>query len=316
MKRKFWAIALSALLPVGCSLIRPDRLPEGGLAEFRQMIGSGSTPGQGSLGDEEALVGPRRNALKVMIAARPVDDAVLRDAVWRLADEQVVEPPLRRVLEANGLRLGVVEGRLPIEVEAILDQEVAPPHRIDPVILALPDGDPEIIGVGPSQTPERLSLFLNRDGVPTGKDYQNAQGYFRMTARQDEEREIISLRIVPEIHHGAVRTRFDVAPVAGPYSPMEFVRKDGQIEESLRELAVQIPIRPNQLLVLGCWPDRPRSLGHFLLTDSEPGSDRLLQKVIFVWATPVTSMAIPWVNAISPPRQLQSVDPSEVEGLR
>ncbi len=315
MKRKFWAIALSALLPMGCSLIQPDRLSEGGLAEFRQMIGSGSLLGQGTQ-EDEPLVGPKRNALKIMIAARPIDDSVLRDDVWRMADEQVIPAALRRTLETNGLRLGIVEGRLPAEVEAILDQEVAPPNRIDPVILALPDGDPEIIRAGPAQAPERLSLFLNRDGVPTGKDYQNAQGLFRVTASQNEDQGQITLRIVPEIHHGAHQSRFDVAPVGGPYSPMEFVRRDGQIEESLRELTATVSIRPEQVLVLGCWPDRRRSLGHFLFTDLEPGSDRLVQKVIFIWATPMSSMAIPWVNVVEPPRHLQPVDPSEIDKLR
>jgi hypothetical protein len=63
------------------------------------------------------------------------------------------------------------------------------------------------------------------------------------------------------------------------------VLKDGQQEDTLRELAATLVVRPNQMVVLGCMPDRPRSLGHFLFTEPEANSDRLLQKVLLLWAS-------------------------------
>ena len=68
-------------------------------------------------------------------------------------------------------------------------------------------------------------------------------------------------------------------------------------------------------MILGCWPDRTGSLGHFLLTQEEPKSDRLLQRVVFLWAVPTTATEIPWVAPLTPPSHLQPVDPEAI-GLR
>ena len=60
--------------------------------------------------------------------------------------------------------------------------------------------------------------------------------------------------------------------------------KDGQQEDTLRELAATLTLEPGQVAVIGCRPDRPRSLGAFLFTQPEPNSDRLLQKLVLIWA--------------------------------
>ena len=67
-----------------------------------------------------------------------------------------------------------------------------------------------------------------------------------------------------------------------------------------------------QVLLLGCWPDRPGSLGHFLYTKTEPKSDRLLQSVVLLWAAPAGSTEIPWVEPVTPPSNLRKVAPSEL----
>ena len=55
--------------------------------------------------------------LQVAILTRPFRDEAINDAVWSVADEQVVAPEARRALEANGLRVGLITGDLPAEVE-------------------------------------------------------------------------------------------------------------------------------------------------------------------------------------------------------
>ena len=89
------------------------------------------------------------------------------------------------------------------------------------------------------------------------------------------------------------------------------VATDGRSELVLRD-NTKLALGPGQVLVLGCWPDRPGSLGHFLFTKPEPNSDRLLQCVVFLWAVPTGPTEIPWVDPVTPPTNLRPVDPSEV----
>jgi len=60
----------------------------------------------------------------------------------------------------------------------------------------------------------------------------------------------VSLRFVPEIHHGPVQKRYDQLPNSGAsLSAMQFMIKDGQQEETLRELAASLVLEPGQVAV-------------------------------------------------------------------
>ena len=94
----------------------------------------------------------------------------------------------------------------------------------------------------------------------------------------------MTVRIVPEIHHG--ETRRTIAPVqdSGPFAQREFTLKDGQKEDTLRDLAISVDLVPGQTLVLGGRLDQPRSLGAFLFTQPEPDGDKVLQSVLLIQA--------------------------------
>ena len=213
-------------------------------------------------------------------------------------------------MEANGLRVGVIDGALPPTVESLLSPEAPPSDRIDPVVIAVPDGHATPIMLCPDVPAERMTLFLSLDNGAVGRDYDAAQGFVRVTA--DRAGGGVALRVVPEIHHGNEQLRYAPMENVGPFEPEQFVMKDGRLEESFRELAATLNLAPGQALIVGCWPDRPGSLGHFLMTKAEPQSDRLLQCVLFLWATPASAGAIPWVEPVAPPTGLQAVDPGEL----
>jgi hypothetical protein len=96
----------------------------------------------------------------------------------------------------------------------------------------------------------------------------------------------VALRFVPELHHGPVTRRYDAMPASssGGFNAMPFALKDGQQEETLRELAAALTLQPGQFAVVGCDPDRRNTLGSFLFTQPEANSDRLSQKVLLIWA--------------------------------
>ncbi len=152
-------------------------------------------------------------------------------------------------------------------------------------------------------------MLLNRDGVAIGKDYQEASGFFRITASQDGPTGI-ALRVVPEIHHGPIVRRYDALPTSGAVNPMQFGVKDGQLEDTFRELAAELTLQPGQIVVIGSDPERRGSLGALLFTHPESGSDRMMQNVLIIWASR-TNNGLPGSQP-KPPANLQPVDPSEL----
>jgi hypothetical protein len=291
MSRKTLVLVVATMAVAGCTLNRTD--------VRREMSALGRLGGSGQ------VIQPKRCALTVIILPRPLRDRAVNEAVWGLADEQSVPPQARAVLQANGMRIGVLTGTLPSELESAIN--APPPHKVDPAEFNLPDGDNTLISL--SQPIATASLLLNRDGHAFGKDYHEASGWFRVTASHDGPSGV-ALRFVPEIHHGPVLRRWDADPTTNTLNSMQFLVKDGQQEETLRELAATLTLQPGQTAVIGCDPDRRGSLGAFLFTQPESNSDRLTQKVLIVRASR-TNLGEPGSQPASPSR-LVPVEPPDL----
>jgi hypothetical protein len=225
------------------------------------------------------IIEPRKCVLRVAILNRNVRDPAINDAVWKVADEQATAPEARRGLEVNGLRIGRITGELPAELERVLS--APPPHKVDAVTYYVYDGEDTLISI--ADPVDQVSLLMNRENRPFGKDYQSASGFFRVTASHDGNSGV-SLRFTPEIHHGPIQRSFQPISNASPYSPKEFKVADGQQEEALRDLAASLLLEPGQIAVIGCQPAQERSLGSFLFTQAQAHSDHRRQKLILVWA--------------------------------
>ena len=174
------------------------------------------------------IIEAKKCMLRVAILNRPFRDASINEAVWKVADEQAITREARRALEVNGLRIGQITGELPPELEAVL--EAKPPHKVEPATFLLDDGDHTLVSV--CDPVDQVSLLLNRENHPYGKDYQAASGYFRVTAEHDGG-DKVSLRFTPEIHHGPVKRSYQAITQATPYAPQQFKINDGQQEERL-----------------------------------------------------------------------------------
>ena len=274
MNPKFLGLAAALLAVAGCTLTRQDVRRDVGDKVDATVIGQAS--GQ--------VIEPKRCALKVVILTRPLHDRVVNESVWGAADEQVIAPEVRRGLEANGLRIGVITGALPAAVEGAV--HAPPPDKVDPAEFVMPDGSNTLVSM--AETNPVVSLLLNLDERASGRDYKEASGWFRVTANQDGATGV-SLRFVPEIHHGPILRRYDSLPNGGAVNPMQFMLKDGQQEETLRDLLASLTLQPDQVVAIGCNPDRRGSLGSFLFTHPEANSDRLSQKIVLFWASRNTS---------------------------
>jgi hypothetical protein len=287
MNRKTLALVVALLAVAGCTLNRAELRRE---ALYR-------------IGGNGQVIEPKRCLLQVAILSRPLRDKDL-NSVWGAADVQVIPTETQQALEVNGLRIGLVTGDLPAEVEAIL--KAPPPNKIEPARFDQPDGLPAMVSLGESSP--TASLFFNLNGHAYGKDYQDASGWFRVTASQ-EGTSGVSLRLVPELHHGPLQNSYSSLPNAGAYSPQQFMVKNGQQEETLRDLAAAVTLQQGQVLVLGGPSEHDRSLGSFLFTQPEANSDRLFQKIVLIWASRSSLNESGAASVV--PKGLVPVDPPE-----
>jgi hypothetical protein len=265
------------LFVVGCSMDKNGILPGKTFARIGGHSGE--------------ILEPKRCLLKVAIISRPFDDPAINAVVWKAADEQVIPPKERRAWEANGLRVGRIVGELPLELEAIMN-DTTTHQKVSPADIIVESGEPTLIKV--SDPVEQATLLFNRDNRPIGSDYRDVSGYFRATA-QHEGTNNVSLRLVPEIHHGPIQRTFQSVPNAAAIGPQEFKINNGQQEETIRELATTISLAPGHLVVIGCRPEQKRGLGTFFFTQPVAHSDQRLAKLIMIWAS----------------RNLQGVGPDE-----
>lgn len=265
--RTVWALA-GAVALAGCTLNKTDLR--------RDLF-------QGRVGTEGRMLLPKRCDLTVQTVKAPQGEPGVDSAVWQAADEAVIDSEdARRTMEANGLRVGIITGPLPPELEKLI--HAPPPHRVDKVEVVRAEGDATLIRLTPEpEEGSETSVLIHRQGRAGGKVYQDLRGHLRVAATQ-EGADGVSLRIVPELHHGLVQRRITADSGASPIGPQQFLMKDGQQEDTLRELGVTITLRPGQVAVIGCRSDRPSSLGHVLMTEPERSSDRLLQKVVLISA--------------------------------
>lgn len=99
----FALIGVSAF--VGCTLTKSSLRN----AQFKDVAGLAGP-----------VLQPKRSLMTFAILTRPARDAAIDQTIWSVADEQVVPNDLRASLQANGFRVGVVTGDLPVEVEKML----------------------------------------------------------------------------------------------------------------------------------------------------------------------------------------------------
>ncbi len=232
--------------------------------------------------DPGRVIEAKRCSLTVVILTRPQGDPLLNEIAWSLADEQVVEPELRRALQTNGLRLGRLTGELPSGLSEQL--RAKPPNQPDVQMIANASGESALIDANQAQAQPSINLLLSDpQGQVRGKNYSDAKGFLRVTATH-EGPSAVSLRLAPELHHGPVQSSFMPIPTGALMMPREFQMSSGQKQETLRDLAATMTLQPGQIAVIGARPDRNGTLGDLLFNKPEGNSDRIKQSLVLIWA--------------------------------
>ncbi len=232
---------------------------------------------------------PGSCAFEVFFVRIPVGDPLGNDQIWSQVDETRIDLATREELAANGFRVGVVGAQLPeglaqllqIKHEACTADSGTEEEDVGFSVAALGE-EPQVVRrhlqVPPGQrreiylTPPRdqFTVLTASSKGCRGRSYELGQPALALRWFCDTQRKCM-VELTPEIHFGQSRTRF--AAEEGNFR-IEVTRS----KESFDQLRLRVGISPGEILILGCYPERPGSLGHgaFVLHDEDRQEQRLL----------------------------------------
>ena len=225
--------------------------------------------------------------LDVLFVRFPVGDPELNQTVWSEIDELHFPVDLRRRLENNGFRAGILSGALPLKIEQLLeltdrfDVDGAPkevdverePAAKQRQLRVRGGRRSNVIVMGETERVPEMSLLLRDDaGQVKGRTFQSVLGQFATRAYPKGDGGV-RLEMIPELEHGAPQKRF--VPGDGMFR-VEF----GPPREVLDQLRIEANLAPSQMLVLTALPKKTGSLGYRFFTESR--GDVSVQKMILV----------------------------------
>ena len=211
---------------------------------------------------------PKTIPLELVFVRHEPQDPVLRDELWNLADEQVFDEPLRRRLQSNGLRAGVVTAQLPPHLADRFLPPAADPGESLPA--ALPD-NPALVRHMLRLVPGRSSdvmaaagleelVLLEHDGDSLrGKTYRDASTLFALRAWPAADGRV-RLNLAPTIKHG---------PVERSWVGEEgmFRLEAGQRRDALAGLSFEATIPVGSMIIVGCVGEPASTAGDAFFRD-------------------------------------------------
>lgn len=216
--------------------------------------------------------------LEVLFVRGDEHDPLLREELWTFVDEQAIGDPLRRRLNANGLRAGVMTGHLPphlAERFATVEDSPGDVSGVDPALARrllqlLPGRRSELVTASHL---ESLVLLEQHEGEVRGATYHDATPQLALEARTAADGRV-RLEAVPEIKHGPMEKSW-----VGEDGM--FRLETGQRKHRMDDLAIDVTMPPGGLLVIGCAGDESATVGDGLLRDHGRG-DRATVRLLAI----------------------------------
>jgi hypothetical protein len=155
---------------------------------------------------------PRTIQLELVFVRYEEHDPVVRDELWNLADEQVFDDALRRRLQANGLRAGVVTAQLPPHLaDRFLPPAVAPGETLPAALPENPALVRHVLRLLPGRTSDVIAatgiqelVLLEHDGDSLrGTTYHDASPLFALRSWPAADGRV-RLKLSPTIKFGPV----------------------------------------------------------------------------------------------------------------
>jgi hypothetical protein len=263
-------LLLFVLCAPGCALYTPAVNPETG-----QILQPTQMP-------------PGSMALEVVSVCLPPDNPQLASRVWDEVDEQNFPVEVRRQLEKNGFRAGVLAGQIPPALSQLLDfkGKPSPGGAVQHVNIADLANPPHVstehmqthagqrYEIATSSVLDKMPILASEAGELHGLTYEQAQGIFdlHVTPQPDGR---VELELIPEVHHGQTRQHW-----VGDQSI--FRLETGRPKRAFDDLKLTATLGPGAMLLLSSLPNRQGSLGHYFFLESNNRDDRFDQKLILI----------------------------------
>jgi hypothetical protein len=219
--------------------------------------------------------------LEVFLVRLPPEEETNLTTIWAEIDEMSLTADLRQRLRERGFRGGVTGGRLPRELEQLLNLAEQPATKgsdtavVDfekdskvsrRVLQMRPGKRGEILA---SQVYDRISLFEKQGDRVDGKSYEQAQCCFAVSGLPQPDGHV-RLQIESELQHGAPRTQVSTDDIS-------FVMELRRDRVPLDAIKIEADLKPGQLLVLGGSENSEGSVGEYFFTEtSSSGRSRRL----------------------------------------
>jgi hypothetical protein len=237
-----------------------------------------AVPDAGAMSDLEAAAArrpapPAPLELEVVFLRHEPRDPFLGAALWDLVDEQAIDEGTRRRLAANGLRGGVVTAGLPAPLAERLEAAAREPALDAPgtlrVLRLLPGRRAEVMAT--SIRPDLIVLEHDGESV-RGATYHDASGLVALRAWPAPDGRV-RIEAVPEFKHGPARRTWVGEEGA-------FRLETGQGRRRLDQLGLSVELPARGLLVIGCTPDAPSSVGEALLQERQGAAGAMRQLLV------------------------------------
>ena len=223
---------------------------------------------------------PDSVALEIFQVRFPATDNQLDEELWRAVDEQRLNVDVRHALISNGFRVGVLGSAVPDTLAKYLKLESELPETkaerlitgesADPTVtrrvVQLGRHKPATIKVSPLR--DHLNVMMNEAEGLRGRSYRQVQAVYTMRAESIVGQRV-SLRLIPELQHGELRTRY-----AGSDQGVLLMTPSRE-RELYDELELNVELTPGEWLVVSGLPDAAGSLGHALHADDQRGPAEL-----------------------------------------
>ena len=205
--------------------------------------------------------------------------------LWDEIDEQAIDRDVRRRLQKNGFRAGVVSGHISRQIEELLGLKETVEQIGRPTLIEA-DGRPKVVQhvihitarrgggqIDASAVYDSLDVLTAQDGEVGGRTYLKAQCKLILSAVPQGDGSV-RVQILPEVHHGQAKPGFT------SFGQGILRMTTSRPSQSFEELQIIASLAPGDMLVLGCLTDRQGSLGHAFFTGRPAGP--LEQKLIIV----------------------------------
>lgn len=201
--------------------------------------------------------------------------------IWQQVDETVLDLQQRQILERNGLRAGLLIGRIPAELQRHIDQ-MGKGKTTDPLEVAGLSSDAVSQSrrlqcragrrkelVIRSEVSEPIHVFTVLDNHMSGETYYRATTLFDLRAIPKPDGSAI-MSLTPEVQHGELRQAY----VSSEFGVRPELRRE---QEIWKELEIQTQMQESQILVVSS-SQPPRSIGDafFVTNNADRGHDHLV----------------------------------------